>query len=145
MAGKLTEIEQQLREKMDGVTPGPWRMHVPDRGYCSNLVLTDAPDFAPDEKYRWRHLIADFDDCQRGEVNAAFIALCSPENIRALLDELSRLREALKPFAAAANCHSNDKEFMPDAMLIWQGGECTIRLGDLRRARALSTQVEERE
>jgi hypothetical protein len=61
-------------------------------------------------------------------------------DIRALLDELSRLREALRPFAAAANCHSNDKEFMPDAMLIWRGGECTIRLGDLRRARALSEQ-----
>lgn len=75
-----------------------------------------------------------------GSIYRAMLAAAPlPENIRALLDELDRLREALKPFAAAANCHSNDKEFMPDAMLIWQGGECTIRLGDLRRAAALSS------
>lgn len=32
-----------LKAGLEGVTPGPWRMHVPDRGYCSNYLLTDAP------------------------------------------------------------------------------------------------------
>ncbi|MBZ9984982.1 hypothetical protein LB521_28000 [Mesorhizobium sp. BR-1-1-8] len=64
---------------------------------------------------------------------------------RALLDLLAsiqadnlRLREALTPFGKAAGCHSDDKSFMPDETLIWRGGECAIRLGDLRAARSLS-------
>lgn len=65
--------------------------------------------------------------------------------LRLLLDELSRLRgreeeyrKALEPFAKAADCHSDDTEFMSDRMIVWEGGDDKIRLGDLRRARALS-------
>jgi hypothetical protein len=51
---------------------------------------------------------------------------------------LAEAKRLLKPFADAADCHSDDKEFMPDAMEIWRGGDVVITLGDLRAARFLS-------
>src|ERR1051325_12119649 len=75
MSVDTEKLIAELRAGLDGVTPGPWRMHVPDRGYCYNYLLTDAPEYEPNEKQPWRHPIADFDDCARGEVNAAFVAL----------------------------------------------------------------------
>lgn len=96
MSADTEKLIAELRAGLDGVTPGPWRMNVPDRGYCSNYLLTDAPEFAPIEgKYPWRHLIADFDDCERGEINAAFVALLHPDNILALLDRIASLEAAL--------------------------------------------------
>lgn len=88
--GDTAKLIAELRAGLEGVTPGPWRLFVPDRGYCQNLVLTEDPGFAPvKDKQPWKHLVADCDDCNRGEVNAAHIARCSPDNIRAVLDALA--------------------------------------------------------
>lgn len=99
---RLTEaMIEELRAGLEGVTPGPWRLLVPDRGYCSNYVLTDAPEFAPIAgKQPWRHLIADFDDCSRGEANAAHIARCDPDSIRTLLNALASKDKALEEMRA---------------------------------------------
>lgn len=72
--------------------------------------------------------------------------LRSVKNLRLLLDELYRLREALKPFAREADEWSeyDDVEKLVEP---WPGSPNSgLCVGDLRAAaRALSTQVEERE
>ncbi|TPN03847.1 hypothetical protein FJ973_29845 [Mesorhizobium sp. B2-1-3] len=72
-----------------------------------------------------------------GDFNVSEIASLKAALASIHADNL-RLRESLEPFGKAAGCHSDDKSFMPDEMLIWRGGECAIRLGDLRAARSLS-------
>ena len=89
-------LEERLRAGLEGVTPGPWRLDVPDRGYCMNYVATDATGFERDPNGYRRDIIADCDDCQRGEANAAHIANCSPENIAALLDANASLRSKVE-------------------------------------------------
>jgi hypothetical protein len=80
----IEKIERDLRAGLDGVTSGPWMAHMDDF-----TVRFESP-FIPEQ--RKVALCATGDGAGK---NAAHIARCSPENIRALLDELSQLREAL--------------------------------------------------
>lgn len=74
----MSDIEQRLREAMDDVTPGPWKLHGTLSIDCeigarkNPAIAICMPNFVQD-----------------GSVyaNAAYIALCSPDNIGALLDE----------------------------------------------------------
>lgn len=73
-----------FRAGLDGVTPGPWRVHDDPRKW----VTANVPDSA------WR---------VNRDADAAHVARCSPENIQALLDEIERLRaEPPKPRDAIA-------------------------------------------
>jgi hypothetical protein len=83
----MSDIEQRLREAMDGVTPGPWKLHGTLSIDCeigarkNPAIATCVPNFVQD-----------------GSVyaNAAYIALCSPDNIGALLDTIASLRSKLE-------------------------------------------------
>lgn len=98
----ISEIESTLAL----ATPGPWRHHVPDRGYCIDYIVTDAPEARNSEN---------FSDCvaetanvtgPRGtrffEKDAAYIVAVNPANIKVVLDELTRLRTENECLQAAA-------------------------------------------
>lgn len=80
-----TDLQARLREAMEGVTPGPWTWGMkyvsrhPDDGTMAydQLFMTTNGECA-EEGSRW-------------ERNAAYIALCSPDNIGSLLDRLDAL------------------------------------------------------
>lgn len=78
----MSDIEQRLREAMDGVTPGPWDIRENtglDEMWC------DWHDVGPKS-------------LTGGEADAdsRYIALCSPDNIGALLDTIASLRSKLE-------------------------------------------------
>ena len=56
------------------------------------------------------------------------------DDVIALLDERDRLRAALEPFAREADRYEPDEGDDRDRM--WDTDGCTLRIGDLRRARA---------
>lgn len=90
----IEKIEQALRISLESATGGEWWFwNEAGQGASSG------------EPIAWlqglRRLVKDHSTGFAIE-DAAYIVAAQPENIRALLDELSRLREALKPFAAAA-------------------------------------------
>lgn len=88
----ISSLISQIRELLPKVTPGPWRHHAPDRGYCIDYIVTDAPD-AKDES-RHSDYIAETGNVSgpRGtryfEHDAAYIALLDPVTATALLDRL---------------------------------------------------------
>lgn len=87
----MSDIEQRLREAMDGVTPGPWEP-VSLSGYGSPFSIrmaysSDNPN-APSTHYGVQSV--------RRREDAAYIALCSPDNIGALLDTIASLRSKLE-------------------------------------------------
>ncbi|MBZ9894192.1 hypothetical protein LB545_07525 [Mesorhizobium sp. BR1-1-6] len=89
----IERIEKELREGLARASKGRWK-HFRRNGV--NEVQhgrSNVPVVA------W----AGFDDSSRAEedhaANAAYIVAAQPDNIRALLSEIERLREALKPFA----------------------------------------------
>lgn len=86
-----------------GPTPGPWA-HGIYKGYCIDWVRTEHPDF---QQEPYGAYVADLEDMARNEIaqtgnaagqskeadkrwpnNAAYIAACSPDRIRRLLDAL---------------------------------------------------------
>ncbi len=77
----LTKLRAELRAGLGGVTPGPWQF-VPH--YFSNGDIKRRSVCVERSKYDWIDLIADLNN----EADAAHIARCSPENVRALLDAL---------------------------------------------------------
>lgn len=94
----MTDIDALLtdmREGLEGVTPGPWmtesvERYGEERG-CAYIVgeeqqgLIGAALSWPTEM--------DSGDFSRTAANARHIARCSPENLRALLDEIDKLRK----------------------------------------------------
>lgn len=65
-----------------------------------------------------------------------------PENIRALLDELSRLREALKPFAAIADEYADQED---DDFQVWKDFDVLGATLPLKHFRAARRVLSERE
>jgi HEPN domain-containing protein len=84
------------------------------------------------------------DDRCRGAL-LEFRATCSTENIRALLDELSRLREALKPFADEAKVWSGYDE-TENLVESWaEGPDSQLRVCHLRAAARVLSEREGQE
>ena len=73
-----------LIEAGEKATPGTWKVKIPDRGYCDNYVVSDHESVKPDEKNRFKNMIANCEDCKNGENDANYIALASPEAVIAL-------------------------------------------------------------
>lgn len=86
----MTDRYQKIRDALaKGPTPGPWKWwEYEDVGYCcvnpldGGLLIAKCDVRNP------------FDPEQRA--NAALIAACDPDTIRALLDERDALREVLQ-------------------------------------------------
>lgn len=97
----ISEIESTLAL----ATPGPWRHHVPDRGYCIDYIVTDAPEAQSSEKFS--DYVAETANVAgpRGttffEKDAAYIVAVNPTNMKAVLDELARLRAENERLQAA--------------------------------------------
>lgn len=98
----ISEIESTLSQ----ATPGPWRHHVPDRGYCMDYIVTDAPEARNEENFS--DYVAETGNVAgpRGakffEKDAAYIVAVNPANMRAVLDELARLKTENEKLRAAA-------------------------------------------
>jgi hypothetical protein len=87
MAGKLTEIEQALRDGLDATSRGTWQEGA-------GWVFIDPIDPEHNPTHALRNLLRDVSDDEL-QANVKHIVAAQPENIRAILDELSRLRGAL--------------------------------------------------
>lgn len=86
----------RLREIATKATPGPWSWYTPDKGYLADYVITEHPDFQPDKKRPFRHLIAETEckDSTRS-ANSAHIAAFDPPTVLALLDDLENAQNRL--------------------------------------------------
>ena len=117
----MSDIEQRLREAMDGVTPGPWGWVIhdhsmaslgvlPDPGLGDPLVMCVSPcgscqERANPKEWEWGR-------CHTpSETDAAYIALCYPDNISALLDTIASLRSRLEEVEGALKAA---REFIAD-------------------------------
>jgi len=107
-------IETKLREALDGVTPGPWysgKMYGwgdicitprPTSEYGPQGTIGGAPVFkAIDGAAHWENKYP-------AEKNAAYIALCSPDNIGALLDTIATLRKQVSDAVGAEAVLASD-------------------------------------
>lgn len=101
-----TDIETKLREAMHGVTPGPWEL-VSLSGYGSpfsiRMAYTSSSPNAPKTHYGVQSV--------RTREDAAYIALCSPDNIGALLDTIAALRKQVSDAVGALEAA---REFIAD-------------------------------
>ena len=84
-----SELVERLRIALEGVTPGPWESSD-DGGYGSTNLYSSAPK-RPDGYGQAGSIIAVFvgDNAEACELTPTYIALCSPDNIAALLAELA--------------------------------------------------------
>jgi hypothetical protein len=114
----IEKIERELRENLDGVTKGPWRPghlanddHSCDCGFVfdsldrqgsiATVNMDDGGQFGKEYPSR-----------DEAKANLKHIVAAQPENIRALLDELSRLRgvvEAADAIRAAQRAYMADR------------------------------------
>lgn len=124
-----TEIEQRLREAMDGVTPGKWKAVVwKHSGGSDTVCIKDSRD---------REIIAwpGFDGvpCTKAEIraNARFIA-AARNNIGALLDTIVSLRSKLEE-AEGARGWQPIETAPKDGQVVWaylyQSGIRAVRFG----------------
>jgi hypothetical protein len=108
----MSDIEQRLREAMDGVTPGPWvaKQTVINGNEYGGWWL-EGIDIDPEDATRPERLvlisgsggarsyttrIIDRQIHDDNEANMKWFALCSPDNIGALLDTIASLRSKLE-------------------------------------------------
>jgi hypothetical protein len=93
----MSDIETKLREALDGVTPGPWVAEMGGKGgwikgatgeWCA-MSCGDSHDSA--------------------NANARYIALCSPDNIGALLDTIADLRKQVSDAVAWREITEDDR------------------------------------
>jgi hypothetical protein len=92
----IERIERELREGLEGVTKGPWRAvrDFPDRGDWDGMIVQEMAE-QPDGHIRGSRLYDG--DCDGfSEADAAHLARCDPDTIRALLDELARRAEIIE-------------------------------------------------
>lgn len=94
----MSDIEQRLREAMHGVTPGPW---VAEQSMSRKYL--DAVLFQYQSGMKGTVALIGKEAAQVGaseldeqNANSAYIALCSPDNIGALLDTIASLRSKLE-------------------------------------------------
>lgn len=114
----VAEIVARLRAGLGGVTPGPWTVDPPHES---------DPDFSFVSGAYWglfarvvTRLDGDTKDSPTGLANLEHIALCSPENIRALIaaiDASAKREEALRrelEIVRAPNCDSCGEKVTAD-------------------------------
>ena len=108
-----TDIEQRLREAMDGVTPGPWAVEQ-----SMSRKYLDAVLFQYQSGMKGTVALIGKETAQVGaseldeqNANSAYIALCSPDNIGALLDTIASLRSKLEEAEGALKAA---REFIAD-------------------------------
>lgn len=100
------DLVARLREGLDGVTPGPWNrcggatpkytaIHAPGHGY----VVFGMADATEDREHKSHGPFIKAPGMVEQHKNAAHIALCSPDNIRALLDHIAAQEAALSTLA----------------------------------------------
>ena len=163
----MSDIEQRLREAEDGVTPGPWvaKQTVINGNEYGGWWL-EGIDLDPEDATRPERLILisgsggarpyttriiDRQIHDDNEANMKWFALCSPDNIGALLAERaadratiaslrSKLEEAegaLEPFATllAALAHTPDSTEVAALPSAKVDQLLSLKVGDLRRAR----------
>lgn len=96
----MSDIEQRLREAMDGVTPGPWgaEQQGPSRTVMTvgryyvagpSDVVSPHDGVCEPDRYNDRTFEED-------AANMRYIALCSPDNMGTLLDTIASLRSKLE-------------------------------------------------
>lgn len=103
----IERIERELREGLEGVTRGPWlRESAEDDGTI--FIVADDLGGLVGAALPWP-TEAISGGSERVEANAAHMARCDPDTIRALLDELARraeiierAKEVIRPFAGAS-------------------------------------------
>lgn len=89
----------ELLEAAGKATPGKWKLRIPSRGYCTNYVVHESYNIELSHADRLKLLVAEFDDCENGEANAAYVACANPANIIELaryIEELEAAREAAR-------------------------------------------------
>lgn len=156
------DLEQRLRDGLEGVQGGPWHLD-------KHAVFIFAPsekggDFPLGDEVcggrvmrlrGWGYYtgrghgalaLPEDEAVKRQRLTGEHIARCSPENIAALLEDLSTsrarveaLEKALEPFAAAAETY--DPPEGDDQQLLW--GPDFVTIGMLRDARAALSRQEE--
>ena len=109
----MSDLEQRLREAMDGVTPGPW---VAEQSMSRKYL--DAVLFQYQSGIKGTVALIGKEAAQVGaseldeqNANSAYIALCSPNNISALLDTIASLRSKLEEAEGALKAA---REFIAD-------------------------------
>jgi len=138
------DIVERLRKAMEGVTPGPYIVTT-----CADFWLeAGSRGFALFGDLSWRGAETTINNQCEMEANARFHALCSPDNIGALLDtisrltaleaEIGRLQDALKPFATYLDTAKYDLDNLgrplPDDLGM---GWVYLTVGNFRRARSV--------
>jgi hypothetical protein len=99
----MSDLEQKIREAAEKATPGEWRVCGASDGKCScRLIWSVAADGvvakagcvedAPEQEYEGFTV-------EQAALNQAYIALASPANILALLDEKDAERDEWKRIA----------------------------------------------
>lgn len=87
------ELIEKLRAGLPGVTPGPWFVYSePDVG-----LFNDIHAYNKESKYGGQIQVL------LEPKNVGHIALCSPDNIAALLDRIDELKAGLRFYAGKAN------------------------------------------
>lgn len=138
-ASRMPDLDKLISELRDGlvdVTPGPWHVHSePEVGMFGDVVAGT--------------LFEGLTPIWNNSRNLEHIARCDPENIRALLAELDRLRtenqnlrEGLSPFAESYIAECVDEtgwtgNIHREPISAWFGPS------DFRSARALSNRTQE--
>ena len=128
----MTDLERDLRDKLAKATEGDW--------ICIINALIAFPIHGPSETPT---LMGPHLGTFLKREDALFIT-AAKNNILTILDakdaEIERLRDALEPFAIAANSDYHRKLALGEDIDHWPLKENSLTLGDLRRARdALST------
>lgn len=146
LSAEDARLVEEMRAGLHGVTPGPWRAEPAASGMCDMQV------FAPNPLARsGKRIVAKVAPTKHDE-DAHHIARCSPDNISRLLDLIASLaaqvdgmREALEPFAKAADLFHEKAD---DGLFAGPVSAATpephrayrFQLGDLRRARQALSQ-----
>ena len=102
----VAALVARLRDGLSGVTPGPWNrcggatpkytaIHAPGHGY----VVFGMADATEDREHKSHGPFIKAPGMDEQHKNAAHIALCSPDNIRALLDHIAAQEAALSTLA----------------------------------------------
>lgn len=118
-ARAIDALVAEMRAGLEGVTPGPWSVFIDDSGdQWTGWPLSINCDTIDDKTvvrpggqwpYEWDAKTSQHEACK----NAAHIARCSPDNIRALLDHVDALQAQVERLTAINANLMGDDENVP--------------------------------